>query len=180
MSDIEDLNPDHIFNHLSDIFNLDDEKLEKEFKIKEKKERVDDAFFTDEQLINYFKKGMTHRLNVINNNYSGHTKQAYYSAALKNYKRDLIKLHIQEIKRRYNLKLTTRAADMFFYAYLGRSVGEVYLCVNFGEDYNKKDIILTADYKKKLSGIIEKHKEEVVKNLNFIISMYRKIKIKVN
>ena len=66
---------------------------------------------------------------------------------------------------------------MFFISYLGRSVGEKFLCENFGRDFKKGDqIILTDKYKGELNLIIAKYADECEKNLLAVILLYRKLK----
>ena len=167
MSDIEDLNPEHMFDHLKSIFN---EKAEE-------KENEEDKLFTEKQLLKLFEDKIWEDLQKIKRECNSKNLQAYCSAALKNYKRNLVCLHIDKIKEIEGLKLTTRAADMFFIRYLGRSVGEKFLCENFGREFKKGDkIILTDKYKSELNLIILKYKGEFEGNLSFIISLYRRFK----
>lgn len=169
MSDIEDLNPDHMFDHLNSIFNEKTEDKEEEEKLFTEKELSD--------LFELFEEKMWEDLKKIKRECNQKNLQAYCSAALKNYKRNLVCSHIEKIKEVENLKITTRAADMFFISYLGRSVGEKFLCANFGRDFKKGDqIILTDKYKGELSLIIAKYADECEKNLINIISLYRKLK----
>ncbi|EPJ0509703.1 hypothetical protein ACTBNK_006018 [Klebsiella variicola] len=167
MSDIEDLNPEHMFDHLKNIFN---EKAEE-------KENEEDKLFTEKQLLKLFEDKIWEDLQKIKIECNSKNLQAYCSAALKNYKRNLISLYILKIKEVEDLKLTTRSADMFFINYLGRSVGEKYLCENFGRDFKAGDpIILTDKYKKELNLIISKYREECLESLIYIVSLYRKFK----
>ena len=167
MSDIEDLNPEHMFDHLKSIFN---EKAEE-------KENEEDKLFTEKQLLKLFEDKIWEDLQKIKRECNSKNLQAYCSAALKNYKRELISLYILKIKEVEGLKLTTRSADMFFISYLGRSVGEKFLCENFGRDFKIGDsIILTDNYKKELNLIILKYKSECEVSLIFIISLYRRFK----
>ena len=167
MSDIEDLNPEHMFDHLKSIFN---EKAEE-------KENEEEKLFTEKQLLKLFEDKIWEDLQKIKRECNSKNLQAYCSAALKNYKRNLVCSHIEKIKEVENLKITTRAADMFFISYLGRSVGEKFLCENFGRDFKTGDsIILTEKYKKELSSIILKYREECLENLSYIISLYRRFK----
>lgn len=167
MSDIEDLNPEHMFDHLKNIFN---EKAEE-------KENEEDKLFTEKQLLKLFEDKIWEDLQKIKIECNSKNLQAYCSAALKNYKRNLISLYILKIKEVEDLKLTTRSADMFFINYLGRSVGEKYLCENFGRDFKAGDpIILTDKYKKELNLIISKYREECLGSLIYIVSLYRKFK----
>lgn len=167
MSDIEDLNPDHMFDHLKNIFN---EKAEE-------KENEEEKLFTEKQLLKLFEDKIWEDLQKIKRDCNSKNLQAYCSAALKNYKRNLISLYILKIKKVEDLKLTTRSADMFFINYLGRSVGEKYLCENFGRDFKAGDaIILTGNYKKELNLIILKYKSECEASLFFIVSLYRRLK----
>lgn len=160
MINVEDLNEDDIFKPLTSIFNKEENKL-----------------FTEKELVELFEDRIWYGLKEVKNKSNSKNLQAHCSAALKNYKRYLILLHIEKIKEIEDLKLTTRAADMFFINYLGRSVGEEFLCDNFGRDFKIGDnIILTPKYKEKLNEIILKYKEECQLNLAFIISMYRKFK----
>ncbi|MEY0656008.1 hypothetical protein AB7321_20370 [Providencia rettgeri] len=170
MSDINNIDSEFIFQKLSEILDIE-EKEEK--KKEEKGEKL--RFFTQEELKLMFEKRIRADLIKIKQTSNSKSLQAHCSAALKHYKRDLITLHINKIKHEEGLKLTTRAADLFFMSYLGRSVGEGYLCLNFSGDY-KKDIILTPDYKKKLNGIILKYKEECQDDLYLVISIYRRLK----
>ena len=165
MTDINNLNPDSIFNDVAEIFT-DDYSLSP------------DPFFTDDEILEAFQSRIYKDLTFINKEHDENfnRKQAYATAAFKNYKRDLITMHINKIKELHNLKLTTRAADIFFIAYLNRSVGEKYLCQNFTSDY-KKDIILTPAYKEKLNSIAAMHSEEVKNKLNALIAIYRITKI---
>lgn len=167
MSDIEDLNPEHMFDHLKNIFN---EKAEE-------KENEEEKLFTEKQLLKLFEDKIWEDLQKIKIECNSKNLQAYCSAALKNYKRELISLYIIKIKEVEGLKLTTRSADMFFISYLGRSVGEKFLCENFGRDFKAGDsIILTEKYKKELNSIILKYREECLDNLAYIISLYRRFK----
>ena len=167
MSDIEDLNPEHMFDHLKNIFN---EKAEE-------KENEEEKLFTEKQLLKLFEDKIWEDLQKIKMECNSKNLQAYCSAALKNYKRNLVCLCIEKIKEVENLKITTRGADMFFISYLGRSVGEKFLCANFGRDFKKGDqIILTDKYKGELNLIISKYADECEKNLINIISLYRKLK----
>lgn len=167
MSDIEDLNPEHMFDHLKNIFN---EKTEE-------KDNEEEKLFTEKQILKLFEDKIWEDLQKIKKECNSKNLQAYCSAALKNYKRNLISLYILKIKEVEDLKLTTRSADMFFINYLGRSVGEKYLCENFGRDFKNGDkIILTDKYKKELNLIILKYKSECEASLFFIISLYRRFK----
>ena len=167
MSDIEDLNPEHMFDHLKNIFN---EKAEE-------KENEEEKLFTEKQLLKLFEDKIWEDLQKIKMECNSKNLQAYCSAALKNYKRNLVCLCIEKIKEVENLKITTRGADMFFISYLGRSVGEKFLCENFGRDFKAGDsIILTEKYKKELNSIILKYREECLDNLTYIISLYRRFK----
>ncbi|HGO4926835.1 TPA: hypothetical protein MDS32_005481 [Klebsiella pneumoniae] len=167
MSDIEDLNPEYMFDHLKNIFN---EKAEE-------KENEEEKLFTEKQILKLFEDKIWEDLQKIKKECNSKNLQAYCSAALKNYKRNLISLYILKIKEVEDIKLTTRSADMFFINYLGRSVGEKYLCENFGRDFKSGDkIILTDKYKSELNSIILKYREECVQNLLYIISLYRKFK----
>lgn len=164
-NDIEDLNPDHMFDHLKNIFNEREEE--------EKEEKL----FTEKELLKLFEDKIWEDLQKIKKECNSKNLQAYCSAALKNYKRNLVFYHLDKIKEIEGLKLTTRAADMFFISYLGRSVGEKFLCENFGREFKSGDkIILTDKYKAELNLIILKYKEEFKENLSFIISLYRRFK----
>lgn len=151
-----DNNNDLLFKHLENIFK--------------------NNLFENEELNEIFKSRIKNELHEITKKANSKNLQAYCSAALKNYKRDLITLHIKKIKEIEQIKLTTRTADLFFMSYLGRSVGEKYLCYHFSSDYNKRDIILTPDYKKHIITLIDKYKKQAIDNLFFITSMYKKLK----
>lgn len=152
---------DLLFKKIEDVLNTDLDSV---------------ILFENEDLDKIFKTRISNELHYIKRTSTSKNLQAFCSAALKNYKRDLITLHIKEIKKIEKIKLTTRTADLFFMAYLGRSVGEKYLCHNFTEDYNNKDIILTPEYKKHIHKIIEKYKTQTYSNLMFVKSMYDSLK----
>lgn len=177
MGNIDDLNQDNLFKHLNSIFNSKkNDDIDEENAAFMSSDLLEDIkFFSEEELKLKFEQQIILDLTNIKRKANAKNLQALCSAALKNYKRDLITLHINIIKNNYNLKLTTRAADLFFIAFLGRSIGEKYLCKNFGGDF-KGQIILTEKYKSKLSLIIEYHTFEVYKNLCFVIDLYKKQK----
>ena len=107
---------------------------------------------------------------------------AFLSAAIKNYKRDLISLCLKRIKKQQNLKLTVRSADVFFREYLGRSVNMVFLSDRFKTDYlinDDKTKTLNPEYKKHLFNISLLYKEEVLTHLKQIIDLFHSVKFSI-
>lgn len=169
MNDLNDLDNDTMFKQIAAIFNS--EAVKEHFNIEE-----DPHFLFEEDYLNeLFKERIIKDLYNIKKIASAKNLQAFCSAVLKNYKRDLITLHINKIKEKEGLKLTTRSADIFFIKYLNRSVGEKYLCSHFSNDF-KKDIILTPDYKKQLFILADRYWGQVAHNLNYVVSLYRSLK----
>lgn len=161
------------FNKLIQGFSENENKDEK-YKIYNKT----DLFETKEIDI-LFKNRIKADIYEIRSEYSYPKCMAYYSAAIKNYKRDLIKECLNKIKEEQKIELSVRSADMFFIAFLNRSVNEYYLTSNFKTDYNKREdkyITLTPKYKEHLTQIIELYRERVVYLLNYVIYLYKKIK----
>lgn len=162
---------------IDDIFK-EMEKIQTEEKKSFKIYENTDLYMEDE-IKKTFKKRMEDDIHFIMTNYTYPKIMAYFSAAIKNYKRDIITLCIQKIQKEQNLILSARAADMFFISYLKRSVNEIYLCENFKTDYmerSEKYKTLTPIYKEHLKKIIYLYKDRVLTLLNYVIDLYRKIK----
>lgn len=162
---------------IDDIFK-EMEKIQteekKSFKIYENTD-----LYTENEIEKIFKTRIENDVYHIMNTYTYPKIMAYFSAAIKNYKRDIITLCVQKIQKEQYLKLSSRSADMFFIAYLGRSVNEIYLCENFKTDYmerSEKYKTLTPIYKEHLKKIIYLYKDRVLTLLNYVIDLYRKIK----
>ncbi|MEY0116986.1 hypothetical protein AB7W24_22530 [Providencia rettgeri] len=135
--------------------------------------------YMEDEIEKIFKTRIENDVHYIMTTYTYPKIMAYFSAAIKNYKRHIITLCVQKIQKEQDLKLSSRSADMFFIAYLGRSVNEIYLCENFKTDYIKRSEkykTLTPAYKEHLKKIIYLYKDRVLTLLNYVIDLYRKIK----